>query len=241
MKCVGAGVSKAEGDANSSETVIEIVTQESDDGIVGSESHDNNGNSEEEDPSFDMRFDPKVETSALDYVDDISLFMTNGDDLLPSEEETMDKENGHHSPHPSIIVQSQEQMSNSLSADNFFASPHAWTFISAFGAAFVVTMIIGALIIVKRRRNVPYESVDQRSKKKRVAIDYGCGDEDDCYFEELSVISNMSSLSGGTFVVRQPYLVINHVKKQEPNPNSKPTPRPQMIPKSEWQYDFAPS
>jgi hypothetical protein len=240
MKCFGAGVSKAEGDANSSETVIEIVTQESDDGIVGSESHDNNGDSEEYDPSFDMRFDSKVETSAREYVDDISLFMTNGDDLVPSEEGTMDEKNDHW-PGPSIIVQSQEQMSNSLPADNFFASPHAWSFISAFGAALVAVMIIGALIIVKRRRNVTYDTVDQSSKKKRVAIDYGCGDEDDCYFEELSVISNMSSLSGGTYTVRQPYLVINHVKKQEPNQNSKPTPGPQMIPKSEWQYDFAPS
>jgi len=107
-----------------------------------------------------------------------------------------------------LITQSQEDMTNSITAaqsdteNGPFGLPiYAWGLIGVAGIALVV---IGALIVKRRRRKSKTErsesSTDQRTKR-RVAIDYG-GDGD-VDVEELSVVSNISSLSGGTFNVRQ--------------------------------------
>jgi len=107
-----------------------------------------------------------------------------------------------------IITQSQEEMTNAITAgpsdaeNGPFGLPiYAWGLIGVAGIALVV---IGALIVKRRRMKSKTErsesSTDQRTKR-RVAIDYG-GDGD-VDVEELSVVSNISSLSGGTFIVRQ--------------------------------------
>ena len=121
-----------------------------------------------------------------------------------------------------VIHQGQEEMMTNLidagkiggasTANGPFGLPvYAWGIIGV--AAGLAIVVVGAMIVkrrgrkskTKRSRECDDESAPNQhhrsGTKKRVAIDYG-GEGDDVDVEELSVVSNISSLSGGTFVVR---------------------------------------
>ena len=121
-----------------------------------------------------------------------------------------------------VIHQGQEEMMTNLidagkiggtsTANGPFGLPvYAWGIIGV--AAGLAIVVVGAMIVkrrgrkskTKRSRECDDESATKQhcrtGTKKRVAIDYG-GEGDDVDVEELSVVSNISSLSGGTFVVR---------------------------------------
>ena len=80
---------------------------------------------------------------------------------------------------------------------------YAW---GVIGVGLVLGVVLGALVARKRRRRKSASiGPTSTSTKKRIAIDYG--DDDSVDVEELSIESDISSLSGqwsgGTFVVRQ--------------------------------------
>ena len=80
---------------------------------------------------------------------------------------------------------------------------YAW---GVIGVGLVLGVVLGALAARKRRRRKSASiGPTSTSTKKRIAIDYG--DDDSVDVEELSIESDISSLSGqwsgGTFVVRQ--------------------------------------
>lgn len=145
---------------------------------------------------------------------DESLAHRAGDESVEDDElattSSTHREKTNHPAATKIIHQGQEEMlTNSIDVGRIdatngpFGLPiYAWGIIGVAGLASVV---VGAMI-AKRRRKAKRERCsecdDQRAgAKRRVAIDYG-GEGDDVDVEELSVVSNISSLSGGTFVVR---------------------------------------
>ena len=110
------------------------------------------------------------------------------------------------------ISPSQEEVMSTITAAN--QSGHvanrplglpiyAW---GVIGVGLVLGVVLGALAARKRRRRKSASiGPTSTSTKKRIAIDYG--DDDSVDVEELSIESDISSLSGqwsgGTFVVRQ--------------------------------------
>ena len=118
------------------------------------------------------------------------------------------------------ISQSQEEVMNTITAANQSAQVanrplglpiYAW---GVIGVGLLLGLVLGALIAKKRRReksaSVGPTSTSRKSAsvgptststKKRIAIDYGGDGSVDV--EELSIVSDISSLSGGTFVVQQ--------------------------------------
>ena len=108
------------------------------------------------------------------------------------------------------ISQSQEEVMNTITAANQSAQVanrplglpiYAW---GVIGVGLVLGLVLGALIAKKRRREKSASvGPTSTSTKKRIAIDYGYGDEDSVDVEELSIVSDISSLSGGTFVVQR--------------------------------------
>ena len=145
---------------------------------------------------------------------DESLSHRTGDESVEDDElattSSTHKEKTNHPAATKIIHQGQEEMmTNSIDVGRIdatngpFGLPiYAWGIIGVAGLAIVVVVAM----VIKRRRKAKRERRrecdDQRAgAKRRVAIDYG-GGGDDVDVEELSVVSNISSLSGGTFVVR---------------------------------------
>ena len=118
------------------------------------------------------------------------------------------EENGDAPAGKLNISQSQEGKMNTITAANQSAQVanrplglpiYAW---GVIGVGLVLGVFIGALVAKKRRRRKSASiGPTTASTKKRIAIDYG--DDDSVDVEELSVVSDISSLSGGTFVVRQ--------------------------------------
>jgi len=104
------------------------------------------------------------------------------------------------------ISQSQEEVMNIITSANQSAQVanrplglpiYAW---GVIGVGLLLGVVLGALIAKKRRRRKSASvGPTSTSTKKRIAIDYG----DDDSVEELSIVSDISSLSGGTFVVQQ--------------------------------------
>ena len=109
-----------------------------------------------------------------------------------------------------IISQSQEEVMNTITAANQSAQVanrplglpiYAW---GVIGVGLLLGVVLGALIAKKRRREKSASvGPTSTSTKKRIAIDYGYGDDDSVDVEELSIVSDISSLSGGTFVVQR--------------------------------------
>ena len=182
--------------------------QEADDVIVvrgGSTPDDRRSKS-----SSDVEMDNNT-NSKMEAVDDPTDVTTKKDD----------EKTNHHPAATKMVHQGEEEMmTNSIAAGKIsgttngpFGLPvYAWGLIGV--AAGLILLVVGAMIAKRRGRKTSKtkrfrecgdeSAANQHHRtgtKKRVAIDYG-GEGDDVDVEELSVVSNISSLSGGTFVVR---------------------------------------
>ena len=141
------------------------------------------------------------------------------DDELATRSSSTHEEKTNHQAATKITHQGQEEiMTNSIlvhtgkidSTNGPFGLPiYAWGIIGI--AAGLAIVVIGAIIVKRRGKKTKTErcrecddsttNQQRTGTKKRVAIDYG-GEGNDVDVEEVSVVSNISSLSGGTFVVR---------------------------------------
>ena len=147
------------------------------------------------------------------------IFAKKKDDELATRSSSTHEEKTNHPAATKITHQGQEEiMTNSIlvhagkidSTNGPFGLPiYAWGIIGV--AAGLAIVVIGAIIVKRRGKKTKTErcrecddsttSQQRTGTKKRVAIDYG-GEGNDVDVEEVSVVSNISSLSGGTFVVR---------------------------------------